>query len=288
MLSIFNLLLLLLLLQSVCSASIPDSPPPTVVFVPGAWHLPDAFHKVITLLSAKGFTSRKVYLPSVGRSPPVSSLEPDVNIIRNAVLSEMRKGHDVIVVCHSYGGLPTSEALKGLDKPQNAGGGRVSAIVYIAALLIPEVVTLNAAIEAHGGSGTAADLEVLNDGNIFFKNGTNPAELFYNDLSPEKGTYWVSKLKIQASATFATPGNYAAWNDIPSWFLVTRLDKAMKPETQRAFIREARDYHDNVGGPGTGDRMLRSEEIDAGHSPFLSRPLETADFIETASIAERD
>jgi pimeloyl-ACP methyl ester carboxylesterase len=260
---------------------------PAVIFVPGAWHSPDCFHKVITLLSAKGFTTRKVDLPSVGRSPPVSSLEPDAEAIRTAALAEMQNGHDVTVVCHSYGGIPTSQALKGLDKPQNAGEGRVSAIVYIAAYLLPENVTLGAATAAHGGGALGPYIEPLGDGNNFFKNDSNLAEGLYNDLSPEEGRHWVSKLRPHAAATFSTPGNYAAWKDIPAWYLIAQQDQAIKAEAQRAFVQEAREYLDRVGGPGAGERMLRSEEIDASHSPFLSRPRETADFIERACAAWR-
>lgn len=289
MLSILTLLLsFFVLLRSACSASPSNMSRPTFIFVPGAWHSPDAFQKVITFLNTKGYRSRKVNLPSVGRSPPVSSIAPDVEDIRNMTLSEMKKGHDIIVVCHSYGGLPTSQALKGLDRPQNAGGGQVLAIVYIAAFLLPEGVTVNAALEAYGVRRNAADLEFLEDGNVFFSNSTNPADFFYNDLSAEEGKYWVSKLKTQASATFVSPANYAAWKDIPSWYLIPQQDKTVPPDTQRAIVKEAREYHVSVGGPGRGDRMLTIEEIDAGHSPFLSRPEETADFIERAFIAGKD
>jgi pimeloyl-ACP methyl ester carboxylesterase len=287
--SIFNVLLFVfLLLHGVCIASKPDKSQSTVLFVPGAWHLPDIYDKVITILSAKGFSSRKINLASVGRSPPVSSIEPDVEIIRDTALSEMRRGHDVIVVCHSYGGLPTNQALKGLENPRNAGGGRVSAIVYIAAFLIREGITGIDAIDAQGGSPNSLELEFLSDGNVFFKNGTNPAEAFYSGLPAKEGRYWVSQLRPQSGVTYGIPATYAAWKDIPSWYLVTRKDKTLRPKVQRGWIEEAREYLDQIGGPGTGDRRLRSQEINTGHSPFLSRPRETADFIERASVACRD
>jgi hypothetical protein len=60
------------------------------VFVPGAWHSADGFDIVVELLAAKGLTSWKVGLPSVGRSPPVPSLGPDVEAVYNAVLAEMQ------------------------------------------------------------------------------------------------------------------------------------------------------------------------------------------------------
>jgi pimeloyl-ACP methyl ester carboxylesterase len=256
---------------------------PHLVVVPGAWHSPDGYDKVIHILSHKGYQTHKVHLPSVGGSPAVSSIEPDVKAIRDAALAEMRVGHDVVVVCHSYGGVPTGEALKGLGKPQTAGGGRVAAIVYIAAYLVPEGTSLVAALTGHGGVVTD-DLPLQDDGNIFFKPGFDPATLFYNDVSPEEAKDWVSKLRPQSFATFTDPPKYAAWKDIPTWYLLTKQDKAIAPEIEHALVNEAREYLDKVGGPGAGERSLKCEEIDSSHSPFLSHPKETAKFIEDAAV----
>ncbi len=265
--------------------SLSVKPQPTILYVPGAWHQPIIFDKVISILSKRGFRSRKINLASVGRSPPVTSLESDVEAIRNTALADTRQGRNVIVVCHSYGGVPTNQALRGLDRAQSPGGGRVLAIVYIASYIIREGVSGSDAVEAQGGSPNSLEFEFLPDGNIFFKNTSNPAEVFYSDLSAQAGKFWVSKLQPQSGATYTAAANYAAWKDIPSWYLVTAQDKTLRPEVQRGWIKEAREYLDQLGGPGTGNRRIISQEILAGHSPFLSRPLETARFIEGASKA---
>lgn len=263
-------------------------PQPALIFVPGAWHSPDAFDEVIALLAAKGFTSHKIYTPSVGNSPPVSSIQPDVEAIRAVALAEMQKGQNVTVVCHSYGGVPTSAALKGLDKPQSTGGGRVSAIIYIAAMLIPEGVTVSAAFANHVGSPPKAPFNLLDDGNLQLKNDHEIAEVFYGDLTPQDAQYWVSQLKPHSGATFDSPANHVAWKDIPSWYLVAKQDNIVSPEFQRALIQEAREYLDQTEGPGAGEQKLKYEEFDSSHSPFLSRPKETADFIEKAAMAYSD
>jgi pimeloyl-ACP methyl ester carboxylesterase len=258
----------------------------SIVLVHGVWHSPDCFDKVIDLLSAKGFTSRKVHLPSVGRSPAVTSLQPDVESIRTATLGEMEKGYDVVVICHSYSGIPISKALKGLDKP-HAGGGRVSAIIYLTAFLLPDGVPLvGANIVTIGLKGD--EYQPLDDGNVFFKKDVNTSGYFYNDLPQEEAGCWVGRLQPHALSTFYSPANYAAWKDIPSWFLICKQDKAITPETQLGFVKEARRYLDQVGGPGTGEQKLKVEELDAGHSPFLSRPEETTAFIVKVAEACRN
>ncbi|ERF68286.1 hypothetical protein EPUS_02742 [Endocarpon pusillum Z07020] len=259
---------------------------PVILYVPGAWHSPDAFDKVIALLSAKRFPSRKIHLPSVDRSPAVSSIEPDVEAIRSVALSEMQQGHDICVVCHSYSGVPTSQALRGLGRPQTAGGGRVSAIIYIAACLLFEGVSLSGANTAHGGAVQSDAYKLPDDGNLLLNKDVNTAHGFYNDLSLEEAAYWVSKLGTHSAVTLDLPANYAAWKDIPSWYLLCMQDKTIMPETQRAFVKKAREYLDEAGGPGTGAHRLRMEEIDAGHSPFLSRPERTAAFIEKAATSD--
>jgi Alpha/beta hydrolase family len=210
-------------------------------------------------------------------------MKPDVEAIRTSVLAEMQQGHDVVVVCHSYSAVPAGEALKGLNKPHTAGGGRVSAIVYIAALLIPEGVTTLGAIAAHGGY-TSPVSELQDDGNLVWAKNVETAGGLYNDLSIEEAAYWLSRLQTQASSVMSGSADYVAWKDIPSWYLICKRDKALKPDVQRAFIKEAREYLDQVGGPGTGEKNLKSEEIDTSHSPFLSRSGETAAFIEKAAM----
>ena len=162
--------------------------------------------------------------------------------------------------------------------------GQVSAIIYITAFLVSEGVTLTAASAAHGENATGG-FDLLGDGNILLHKDIGTFERFYNDLAPKEVKYWVSRLMTEASAVFSSPADYAAWKYIPSWYLICKQDRAITPATQRAFVKEARDYLDQARGPGVGKQMLRSEEIDSGHSPFLSRPEETAVFIENAAMA---
>jgi Alpha/beta hydrolase family len=195
---------------------------------------------------------------------------------------------DVTVVCHSYGGVPTSQALRGLEKPQSVGGERVSCIVYIAAFLLAEGVSLSAGLAAHIGSANDPFYKLLEDGNTLTKRDTNAAGRSYNDSSFEEGKYWVRRLQTHASSTFACPTNYVAWKDNPSWYLICKQDQAMAPEVQRALVKEGREYLDQAGGSGTGEQMFGSMEIDTCHSPFPSRPEVTAAFIESAVVAYRN
>jgi len=74
---------------------------PTIVFVHGAWHWPGFFTKVKNILETKGYRTIVLALPSVGRTPPVSSLNEDIFMVRTAVLKELDAGYNVVINAHS-------------------------------------------------------------------------------------------------------------------------------------------------------------------------------------------
>ena len=102
-------------------------------------------------------------------------------------------------------------------------------------------------------------------------------ELFYHDLPVDEGDYWVSKLTKQAQLPFTEDGThaYSGWKEVPAWFLVTVDDKAFPVEAQRMMVEMARE----AGGDVT------VSDVQASHSPMLSRPEETAKFILEAANA---
>jgi pimeloyl-ACP methyl ester carboxylesterase len=56
------------------------------------------------------------------------------------VLEELDTGNNVVVIAHSYGGLPTNNALHGLDaasRSKSSSKSHVAAIVYLAAAPMP-------------------------------------------------------------------------------------------------------------------------------------------------------
>ena len=123
------------------------SPLPTLVFVPGAWHRPAGFQKVIDLLSAHGYESVALHLPSVGGKPVVKDMEPDKAMICSTVMKLADEGKDVIVISHSYSGLPTNSSLEGLSKTERANDGKKGGVVkscMIAAMLLDVGGSINA------------------------------------------------------------------------------------------------------------------------------------------------
>lgn len=112
---------------------------PTIVFVHGAWHNPSCWDATRKELEKHSYSSVAPSLPSVGRSPSVTSHHEDTAVVRKElerlVVSE---GKEVVLVMHSYGGIAGSEAVNGLEKAGRKEKGGVISALFIAAFLVPK------------------------------------------------------------------------------------------------------------------------------------------------------
>lgn len=245
---------------------------PTLVLVPGAWHNTSTWDKIASLMETQQYKCVRVALPST-TSNPSATFPEDIEAARNSIVAETTQGRDVVVVVHSYGGAVGSSAIKGLvrrkqDVSLSAKGlsGHVLGIVMLASGFIPTGVSF---IDYLGGKPLPSwKADPQSDFAIII---VEPRQLFYHDLPVEEGNYWARKLEKQSLKAMMEGGEdtYAGWMDVPVWYLATTEDKAFPVQAQRAFVQSAKD--------AGADVTLR--EIRSSHSPMLSRPKETVDFI---------
>lgn len=116
---------------------------PAIILVPGAWHSPEHFAPTTELLEQAGYSVHGVRLPSVRDEPPFpTSHHPDREAVCAAILSALDdEGKDVLLVMHSYGGIPGSDACDGLSKGDRAKEGKATGVVglvYIASFALQE------------------------------------------------------------------------------------------------------------------------------------------------------
>ncbi|KAJ5378520.1 alpha/beta-hydrolase [Penicillium cosmopolitanum] len=233
--------------------------PTTVLFIPGAWHSPDCFDAVIKQLEAVNYRTRKVYLPSV--NPPnyeINYFEADVMQIRAQIEAEIANGSHVLVVVHSYGSLPANEAIRGLDletrRKEGLDGG-VSHLFFCCSFVIAEGHSL---ISAFGGK----DLPwfMVSDDRLEV-HPAGPEKIFYNDCNESQVTEAVAALRPHSYQTFHRPCTYAAWKTVPSTYLYCTQDEAIPIGVQRLLVEgTAQGY------------AIRTESLEASHSPFYSQP----------------
>ncbi|KAJ5537739.1 hypothetical protein N7494_007218 [Penicillium frequentans] len=241
----------------------------TILFVPGAWHNPDCYDPVVSRLEAVNYKTEKVHLPTVGPSTHYLNFDEDVAQIRRQIKHAVNAGQEVVVVVHSYGGLPSNEAIKGLDinTRQKMGlTGGVTHLFFCCSFVIAEGQSL---ISAFGGNDLpwfrVADdkLEV---------NVADPDKVFYNDCDDVQVEHAVASLRPHSYQSFHSVCTYAAWKHIPSTYLYCLQDAAIPLAVQKMMVEGT------AKGFGMG-----TETVDASHSPFISQPDELTSAIRRAA-----
>ncbi|KAL3443878.1 Alpha/beta hydrolase fold-1 [Aspergillus insuetus] len=251
---------------------------PTIVFVPGAFHTPEYYNPVRALLEAKGYGTEAVSLPSVGNTS-ASPMTDDVTAIRAVTSRLADEGHQVVLVMHSYGGIPGTESAKelgcGLRRKAGKTGGIV-ALVYLAAYFLKKGMShsfIHLPFYFAGSvRGFKANTHIVQDGLIFHD---KPAalETLYNDFTPEmdpKG--WASRLQTQSAASWAGELSYESYRDIPTTYLLCTRDRAIPIDIQRNFV-------------GFAEGHISTVTCEAGHSPMISMPEVVIDVIIRAAEA---
>ena len=94
---------------------------PTIVCVPGAWHVPEIYADTTDILNKHGHPTINLPLPSVGAMPPNTDFTEDVKAIRTCVTELVEQEKEIVLVTHSYIGMPGTEAPVGLGKKEREG-----------------------------------------------------------------------------------------------------------------------------------------------------------------------
>ena len=124
---------------------------PTVLIVPGGWHVPIHYDPLTNILSSHGFPCVALMLPTVGASPPGKDLYDDIAYISSQLEELVEKGgKEVIVIVHSYGGIPGTSAARPFvrkDRAQQGKKGGVIGVLYISSWGMPKGKTTMEAVE---------------------------------------------------------------------------------------------------------------------------------------------
>jgi pimeloyl-ACP methyl ester carboxylesterase len=226
-----------------------------VVFVHGACVKDGAWwwHRTGELLAEKGVTSVAPALPSCGETgvtPDAAGpgLAEDVAAVR-AVLSA--GDEPTVVVAHSYGGIVTAEAAAGVDSVRH---------LLLVSSYLPEV---GQSLSSFGGEEPAPFLEIDPEGGTFTVRPDALAETFLQDCDEEIQHGALDKTARQSLAVLGAPVGAAAWQQVPSTYLVCAEDRGTPADLQRNFAARA----GNV------------VELDSGHHPFLSQPAAVRDLV---------
>ena len=225
-----------------------------VLLVHGAFVDASSWSKVIPLLQARGYHALAV-------QNPLTSFEEDVTTTSQALAS---LSGPTILVGHSYGGNVIS----------NVGGNaeNVLSLVYIAAYAPEEGESIQS-INAHFPAPPLAMHLVpsYRSGFIWIDPAAFPQNFIQDVASTEARTLAVAQKPI-APGCFAAPSGSPTWKRVPSWYLVSKDDRAINPDAERFMARRMK---------------ATTREIDSSHASPVSHPEAVFDLIVAASQGAR-
>lgn len=254
---------------------------PVLVISPGGGHLSTAFRKLTSYLESKGYTVAPVDLPSniITIDPAASAAYPstfdaDVAAVTKAITTHADAGRDVVVLCHSYGGLPGSTACKGLLKTTRTVAGQqggVVHVIYLASMALP----LGASVLALAGGQMPPFMEVSEDGKTMqLKDSAaafGEADMSEADLKDLLDNH----IRPMAVEAFNGQCGFEAWREVEATYIHTLADTSMTPEMQKGMIA-ACDQAMESDGKG---RKFNVVELEGGHEPFVTRPERLGDML---------
>ncbi|KAK4098783.1 alpha/beta-hydrolase [Parathielavia hyrcaniae] len=233
---------------------------PTIVIVPGSWQLPSAWDEFRAVVARAGHEVYHVSLPSVGGTElPLTGLTEDVAAVQHVVEGLADHGDEIVLLCHSSGGLVGSNAVMGYDiATRNALGkkGGVIRIVYLSAFMLPAGMSL---MDMLGGVPLPW---MVVDGDRVTGDPEMMPEIGFNDLPADQQAYWAQQVTWTSAALFADPSQYEPWNNgIPGAYIFQTVDNALPLHLQQNMAQQLQL------GPDP-----RNATVETGHCGFLSKP----------------
>ena len=229
-----------------------------VVFVHGACVQDGAWwwHRAAAVLEPRGMSSAAPALPSCGETGlPAGTGGPGLDDDVAAVRGELQHSDEpTVVVAHSYGGIVVAEAGAGIETVRH--------LILISSYL-PEV---GESLSSFGGPEPAPFLDIDVEAGTLGVRPEMLAETFMHDC-PELIDDATRRLARQSLSITQQPVRAAAWQQVPTTYLVCSEDRGTPAKRQREFA----------------DRAQKVVELNAGHHPFLAQPEVVADLVLAAS-----
>ncbi|GFN11408.1 alpha/beta hydrolase [Aspergillus tubingensis] len=244
----------------------------TVVVIPGAWLTPDFYQPFLVALNLAGYRTHLAGYPSLNPSNPATA---DCQADSDAIQRELRnlvedQSQNVVLLMHSYAGMPGASAASGLSKverQQQGKSGGILGLIFLAAFVVPEG---HSCAGLQGGQlpswilldKPSAQLNIVDDPVGNFAPEVDQALL--GDLN--------SYLKPHSSLAFFSPQPVPAWTDASYAgrlaFIITTADKAVPKEAQRWMITNT-------------EKEFIVKEMECSHlAPFVDRIPETVGLVD--------
>ncbi|KAI1144483.1 alpha/beta-hydrolase [Hypoxylon sp. FL0543] len=259
---------------------------PSILLVPGSFSLPELYDNVLKAVTDKGYEIKALHYPTVGlkagpRPEELPSMYDDAAFIAKEVASLADEGKDVVLIAHSYGGIPATQSTKGLTKAERQEQGKKGGIVRLAYMtaLVPALGESSVNLLEKHPAENRVETGVDDKGWLYIADIPAAGLVTISDL-PDKAEReaWVEKFQTQSSVSFSNELTHAGYKDVPVSYLFCEDDLCVTPQVQKEAIetieRESR-------------RKVDVTSIKAGHCPSVTVPEKVVEWIvHTAAKSE--
>ncbi|EXJ73903.1 uncharacterized protein A1O5_02197 [Cladophialophora psammophila CBS 110553] len=251
---------------------------PSIIFIPGSYVLLPVYQPLFDAVSEAGYEIKGIHPPTVGlssrqgRESPAPSMYDDAAVIAQAAEKLADQGKDVILMGHSYAGIPMSQSTKGLGKEERRAQGKPGGIVQLAFIscLVPAIGSSAASLLGRFPNEKRPLVSIDEDGWMLMEDPEATARMICQELPPKEGEAIVTGFAKHSAQSFGNQLTHAGYKDIPVSYLLCEEDLAGPPDFQRemiAMIAEA------------SGRKVDVTSIKAGHCPNLTAKDETIEWV---------
>jgi pimeloyl-ACP methyl ester carboxylesterase len=238
-----------------------------IVLVHGAWQGSWAFDAWLPHLQARGWRTHAVDLPGNGWGPGAAA--PASLDTYTDHVCEVLRGLDApaVVVGHSGGGITASQVAEAMPE-------RVSALVYLAGMMLPSGQSYVDVLQAVAGehpdldlSGIARYLDWTADGSATSVREEGALACFVQDCPPDAARHAAALLRPQPETGRAMVNRLGAerFGRVPRFYVECTQDRSVSPLLQQKL---------QALSPGA-----RRLAIDCGHVPQLAQPRQLTDLL---------
>ncbi|HWI61623.1 MAG TPA: alpha/beta fold hydrolase [Symbiobacteriaceae bacterium] len=239
----------------------------TYVLVHGSFQGGWCWERVIPHLVKAGHHVVALDLPGHGEdTTPVAQVTLDSYVATVRKVVETRQ-EPVILVGHSFGGMVISQVAEQIPE-------KVQKLVYLAALLPQNGLS---ALQLPNPDGDALMANIIinqAEGWVFVKQEAI-GPVYYTDCTPEDVAYVVPKLQVEPLMPYMQPVTLSAekFGTVKRYYIGCQQDRSVTPAFQQVLL--------------AATPCEQVFTLDAGHSPYISRPAELAAILlQLAQVAQ--
>ncbi|KAI0966916.1 Alpha/beta hydrolase fold-1 [Xylaria arbuscula] len=256
---------------------------PYFLFVTGSF-VPAVFYDdMVNRIKAHGYDIKALQLPTVGLGPglgrdtPPATMYDDAAFIAKEAEALADAGREIILVAHSYGGMPATESIKGLSAQDRQREGKKGGIIRLAYKTVLLTNPGHSASEVLPPPQDPSSGPQLDDkGWLTLVDAEHNAAACFSDLAREQGLYYHSQFAQHSAVSFINKLTYAGYKDVPVSYLFCEDDLVVPAEVQR---REIEMIETETGS------KVDVTSIKSGHCPNVSAPEKVVDwFLHVASL----